>query len=77
MDVKQKIDFMIMSLEIAKQELEYAESYLKNPPSNRNDNRRFPNATIIRENLKSVARIGAIVSKEIVLSPYCSELYRK
>lgn len=79
MTVKEKIDFMIMSLMIAKQELEYAEicKEEENTSFRRYYNHREPNGTLIRENLKTVSRMSSIVSKEVTLTPYCSEIYRQ
>lgn len=74
MDVKEKIDYMINSLKIAKEEIEYAEKYKAEPPNRYYDKRRNPNGTLIRENLKSVSRMSSIVAKDVILTPYCNDI---
>ena len=87
MDVKGQIDFMIAALKVAKDEIEYAERYKKlyeadkkkgvdNTWSAKTYSMRNPNGTLIRENLKTVARMGNIVAHKIKLSPYCSDVER-
>ena len=82
-----KIDYMIKSLQIAKEEIEYAQlwnqqkteqcdnfySYLGGYGSSH----RFPNGTIIRESLKMVSRIANLAAKEITLSQYCDDVFKK
>lgn len=74
MNTKEKIDFMISALQIAKQEIEYKEKYEKESakyePAGYDDwiycrGHRAPNITLVRENLKTVSRYSSIVSKEI------------
>ena len=38
---------------------------------------RNPNGTIIRESLKQVGRMANTVANDVVLSPYCSKLFRE
>ena len=45
MTVKEKIDYMILSLQVARDELEYAEKYLNNAKNKYNNEKRTPNVT--------------------------------
>lgn len=38
---------------------------------------RNPNGTIIRESLKQVGRMANTAANDVVLSPYCSKLFRE
>lgn len=67
-----KIDYMIKSLEVAKDEIEYA----KNWEYGRSKHR-YPNGTIIRESLRMVGRMANQVANDVSLSPYCSELFKE
>ena len=71
MNGKEKIDYMIQCLELAKDEIAYAESYEYNRSYNR-----LPNGTIIRENLKMVGRLANIVANEVTLTPYCEKVFK-
>ena len=84
MTVEQKIDYMIQSLQLAKEEIGYAKSYLEEKNKDEKfyqyghmGQNRSPNGTLIRENLKQVGRMANIVAKDVVLSPYCSCLFRE
>lgn len=79
MTVKEQIDYMIQSLQIAKDELNYAEKYMKTKEKDGEDfyayghmgqDSRSPNGTIIRESLKTVGRMANIVASNVVLSSY-------
>lgn len=84
MSVEEQINFMITSLEIAKEELEYARKYKKHSDQDSEKhksyyesyayNHRAPNPTLIRENLKTVARLSSIVAKRVKLTPYCNDI---
>lgn len=74
----EKINYMIQSLQLAKDEIEYAEKYMKEKDKDKDfyfyghmgfDNR-FPNGTIIRESLRMVGRTANIVANEVCLSNY-------
>jgi hypothetical protein len=65
-----KIDYMIKSLEVAKDEIEYAQNW-------EGDKHPYPNGTIIRESLRMVGRMANQVANDVSLSPYCSELFKK
>jgi len=65
-----KIDYMIKSLEAAKDEIEYAQNW-------EGDKHRYPNGTIIRESLRMVGRMANQVANDVSLSPYCSELFKE
>ncbi|WP_027294878.1 hypothetical protein [Robinsoniella sp. KNHs210] len=74
MNIKQKIDFMISSLEVAKGEIEYSEEYKRkllsvqeggSPEWEFYQINRNPNITLARENLKTVSRYSSIVAKEL------------
>ena len=86
MNQTDKIDYMIKSLEIAKDEIEYAETWndKKNQKgdefynySGYGHNHRHPNGTIMRESLRMVGRMANQVANEISLTPYCSELFKE
>lgn len=82
MTLEQKIDYMILSLQLAKEEIIYAEKYLKAEKSDKDfyswghmgREDRNPNGTLIRESLRQVGRTANIVANEIKLSPYCRSL---
>ena len=74
---------MIQSLQLAKEEIAYAKEYLEEKNKDKEFYRyghmgqgRNPNGTIIRESLKQVGRMANIVANDVVLSPYCSCLFR-
>ena len=79
-----KIDYMIKSLQIAKEEIEYAQLWNQQKAeqsdnfyyySGYGSNHRFPNGTVVRESLKMVSRIANITAKEITLSQYCDKVF--
>lgn len=82
-----KIDYMIKSLYLAKDEIKYAQEYnlrKGNDETMGRDfysgygyNHRTPNGTIIRESLKMVSRLAAQVANECVLTNYCDEVFRE
>lgn len=81
----EKIDYMIKSLEVAKDEIEYAETWndKKNQQgkefynySGYGNNHRHPNGTIIRESLRMVGRMANQIANEISLTSHCSELFK-
>lgn len=74
MTLQEKIDCMIVTLQMAKEEVDYAEQYQKNKSEY---NGRFPSGTIIRENLKTVSRMAKVIAKDVTLTPYCDEIYKK
>ena len=85
MTTVEQIDYMIQSLKVAKDEIEYAENYLKNKSVDTDfygyghfgHNKRIPNGTIIRESLKMVGRMANIVANNVCLSPYNSCIFRE
>lgn len=93
MDQKEKIKFMIGSLQVALDELEYAEKYkmLYNNKRHREElsgqhdfsfysEYRTPNGTLIREALRNVSRLAPIVAKDIIVGNSCNyenEVYKK
>ena len=79
-----KIDYMIKTLQIAKEEIEYAQLWNRQKTKQGDDfycysgygrNHRFPNGTVIRESLKMVSRIANTTAKEITLSQYCDKVF--
>ena len=78
MNVKEQIDYMIQSLQLAKYEIEYAEKYIDTEKKDEEFYRyghmgydsRHPNGTIIRESLKMVGRLANITASNVVLSSY-------
>lgn len=87
MDQLNKIDYMIKSLYLAKDEIKYAQEYnlrKGNDETMGRDfysgygyNHRTPNGTIIRESLKMVSRLAAQVANECILTSYCDEVFRE
>ena len=78
MTINEKIDYMIVALQLAKEELDYKNEYIKlekeNDEKYANDvykkydfykKHRTPNKTVIRENLAMVGRIGFILAKDV------------
>ena len=89
MDQKEKIKFMISSLQVALDELEYAEKYetvffrLKAEEKATGKwnwyelgAHRTPNGTLIRESLKNVARLAPLVAHEVVFADGRIQVYR-
>ena len=85
MNVKEQIDYMILSLQLAKSEIEYAEKYINAKKKEGNDFYRFghlgydgrhPNGTIIRESLKMIGRLANITANNVTISPYNDRLFR-
>lgn len=81
MTTVEQIDYMIQSLQIAKDEIEYAIEYKKESNACmyvwNSEEKRIPNGTIIREALKMVGRMANIVANNVCLSPYCSDLFKE
>lgn len=74
METTQKIEFMMASLQVALEELEYKEWYTTKCKEDKKNGgciynfipgNRIPNMTLVRENLKTVGRYSSIVAKEI------------
>jgi hypothetical protein len=85
MNVKEQIDYMIKSLQLAKSEIEYAEKYMNTKKKEGADfyswnhmghDARQPNGTIIRESLKMVGRLANITAGKVALSPYSENIFR-
>ena len=85
MNVKEQIDYMIQSLQLAKSEIEYAEKYVNTKKKEGNDfyqyghmgyDARHPNGTIIRESLKMIGRLANITASKVALSPYSEKLFK-
>ena len=75
---EEKIDYMIQSLQLAKEEIAYTKTYEKLGIGGKEYvEARIPNGTIIRESLKMVGRMANIVANEVSLSPYCRELFKE
>lgn len=90
MNQKEKIKFMISSLQIALDELEYAEKYKELYDELLEEEKktgkwdwyklgqhRSPNGTLIREALKNVARIAPLVAHEVVFFSGRIQVYRE
>ena len=81
-----KIDYMIKSLYIAKDEIEYAQAYNLRKKTNESFGHdfysgygrlhRLPNGTVIRESLKMVGRMANQVANECILTPYCNYVFK-
>lgn len=76
MTAEQNIDCMITLLQIAKEEIRYANKYnaMMKQEVDEFDVKRFPSGTLIRENLKTVARLARVTSDKIILTPYCNKV---
>ena len=85
MNVKEEIDYMIRSLQLAKSEIEYAEKYMKAKQKDKDfyqwghmgNDERMPNGTIIRESLKMVGRLANITASKVTLSCYEDKLFKE
>ena len=85
MTTVEQIDYMIQSLQVAKDEIEYAEKYIGEKNSDKEFYQyghfgyanRTPNGTVIRESLKMVGRMANIAANNVCLSPYNSRLFKK
>lgn len=82
---EEKIDYMIASLQVAKEEITYAKTYTDKQKSDKDfydyghmgHENRIPNGTIIRESLRMVGRMANIVANDVSLSPYCMEVFKE
>ena len=74
----EKIDYMIQSLQIAKEEISYAQRWAEKYKIDTEHcwTERIPNGTIIRESLKMVGRMANIVANNVVLSPYSKDVFK-
>lgn len=85
MTTGEQIDYMIQSLQIAKDEIEYAEKYINEKSIDKDfykyghygHDKRIPNGTIIRESLKMVGRMANIAANNVCLSPYNRFIFRE
>lgn len=85
MTTVEQINYMIQSLKLAKDEIEYAENYIEEKNTDKNFwdyghtgyNKRTPNGTVIRESLKMVGRMANIAANNVCLSPYNSCIFRE
>ena len=84
MNVKEQIDYMIQSLQLAKSEIEYAEKYMDTKKKDKDFyqwnhmgyNARQPNGTIIRESLKMVGRLANVTASNVILSAYSEQIFK-
>ena len=86
MDQLKKINYMIQSLYVAKDEIEYARAYNLRKRTDKDfhndfDNgfgatHRVPNGTIIRESLRMVGRLANQVANECALTLYCEKVFK-
>lgn len=74
----EKIDYMIQSLQIAKEEISYAQKWTEKYKIDAEHcwTERIPNGTIIRESLKMVGRMANIVANNVVFSPYSKDVFK-
>ena len=85
MTTVEQIDYMIQSLQVAKDEIEYAEKYINEKNSDKEfyqyghfgHGNRIPNGTVIRESLKMVGRMANIAANNVCLSPYNSCIFKE
>ena len=82
----EKIDYMIQSLQLAKDEITYTEKYNSKQEEQGDkfyscggyaNNHRNPNGTIIRESLRMVGRIANQVANECTLTSYCKDVFKE
>ena len=78
------VDYMIQSLQVAKDEIEYAEKYIEEKNNDKEFYQyghfgcnRIPNGTVIRESLKMVGRMANIAANNVCLSPYNSCIFKE
>lgn len=84
MTTVEQINYMIQSLQVAKDEIEYAEWCIKEKNTDKDFwnyghsgyDKRTPNGTIIRESLKMVGRMANIAANNVCLSPYNSCIFK-
>lgn len=82
---EQKIDYMIQSLQLAKEEIAYAKKCVDGESKDKEYyhyghpgyESRIPNGTVVRESLKMVGRMANIVANEVSLSPWCREVFKE
>ena len=82
---EEKIDYMIQSLQLAKEEITYTKTYKDKQKSDKDfynyghmgHESRTPNGTIIRESLRMVGRMANIVANDVSLSPYCGKIFKE
>ena len=85
MTIVEQIDYMIQSLQLAKDEIEYAEKYINEKSIDKDfykyghygRGKRMPNGTVIRESLKMVGRMANIAANNVCLSPYNSCIFKE
>lgn len=86
MTTKERIDYMIDTLQVVKDEIAYAEWYSQEQAKDSEEftwyghagyGKRQPSGTIIRESLKMVGRIAKIASDDVCLSPYNGRVFKK
>ena len=84
MTTVEQINYMIQSLQVAKDEIEYAEKYIKERNSDKDffeyghfGRNRTPSGTVIRESLKMVGRMANIAANNVCLSPYNNCIFKK
>lgn len=81
MTTVEQIDYMIQSLQLAKDEIKYAEEYKKGQDTCMDawdyERKRVPNGTIIRESLKMVGRLANIAANNVCLSPYNNFIFKE
>lgn len=84
MNVKEQIDYMIQSLQLAKSEIEYAEKYINTKKTDKDfyryghmgQHERMPNGTLVRESLKMVGRLAKITADNVVFGRYNDNLFK-
>ena len=71
MNTREKIDYMIQCLQVAKAEYDYTADYVANEPTERQelwkflDTHRSPNKALIKDNLRNVVRMGFQLANEM------------
>ena len=81
-----KINYIIQSLHVAKDEIEYARVYYLRKNTDKDFDRdfcngfgathRIPNGTTIRDALHMVRCLANQVANECTLTPYCEEIFK-
>ena len=83
----EKIDYMIKSLQLAKDEVEYAQAYYLRKSTDKSFNEDFydgfgedhrvPNGTTIRESLRMVGCLANQLANECTLTSYCEKIFNE
>lgn len=79
MTQEEKIDYMIQSLKLAKEEIAYAKEYNAQKAKGNGyiSGKRAPNSRIIKETLKMVGRLAPQVAEKCTLSVFNETIFKE